>query len=273
MSVDQRSNEDPLLDALGKLARADEQPEGDQARLEALVRGELPHDEASALEQRASADPALQQALEAYRPFDQAARERIAQQIAHDLFGENAAEPSATLQKQVVDLASHRQRRRRRATRLSWIALPLAAAAALVLWLALPGRGPATLPDYTLEPTGGIQALRGTQQATEVVRLKPDSRLTLTLRPTTGVEGPVEARAFIVVGQKRRPVDFETKVAPSGAMQLSGTAEDLFGEQRGEHVLEVLVARPDALQDALDGQRTGDDGRGWQSLTLRVQLL
>jgi hypothetical protein len=188
--------------------------------------------------------------------LDQAARERIAASLLEAPTG-------------VVSLEGRRRARRRWTT---WLAVPLAAAAALLL-VARPR--PTALPGYELVATGGLREVRGLgDQPDRIQRLAPGSVLDVKLRPATAVQGSVLAMAFAVQGGRADPVSPIIEVAPSGAVSVRAEAASVFGERRGRWELRIFLARPSLaaeLRALAVGPRTS--GPGWQRLSVPVELL
>lgn len=110
----------------------------------------------------------------------------------------------------------------------------LAIAAALLLWVAVPG-GPrqAELPDYAWTVQGGDQGMRGTpSEPSEGPRaLAAGSSLTLSARPDVASEAAVGATVLVVRGGELVRTEAQVEVAPSGAVRWTGTSgtEPLVG--------------------------------------------
>ena len=191
----------------------------------------------------------------------------------------------------VTPLAQRRSRRR------VWlaIALPVAAAAALVLvarpWLDSSGSLP-PLPMYEVSARGGMKELRqgerdsaGAAGATaRPERVGPQTEIVVGCRPATAVEGPVAARAFVFRdGAAGSAAEIVTQVqtAPTGALEirvrpLAGVAAVADPAAPARWTLRVAVGRPDhvarlAASDAASG--TPADGRAVRWLTVPLDLV
>ena len=235
---------DPL-DALGELARSEERPSDE--RWEALTRGEMPAEELAELERRAETDPEIARMLELHRPLDREARQRIVGRLT----------PA-----KVVPLWQ----------RVVTVAVPLAAAAALVLWLAQPAHV-SPLPAYQLSASGE-SAVRSDPSTAGPIRLTPGSQLRLVIRPATAVEGDVAVRFHAKQADQIEPLAIEAERAEAGALRLNAPAERIFGSRRGTWTLVALVGRPEVLErDAAHILRSeASEGLGWQRFAVEVTL-
>lgn len=137
----------------------------------------------------------------------------------------------------------------------------LAIAAALLLgvgWF-FATRGPA-LPEYGLELAGSAKLTRSTHSAPKSAVFRPESRVRITLRPATRVDGPVRLAVFLVEDGALRRVDDRGRLeAESGGVFIfSAPGRALFGETPGQYVLYVaidadpaeLAGRPPAAVEA-----------------------
>ncbi len=278
-----RPEPDPLLDALGAAARAEQADAPDAAwdRLAADPAWDrLAADEPAAelgLDGLADADPdAHAAAREAFAPLPAEARGRF---LAAALAAFDAADPDVAADGPVpgprpprgVQVLPFRRTLLGRA--LTWGGPALLAAAALaVLWV--PSPAPAPLPPYDLEVSGGAQALRGPQAATAVTRLGPGDALALTLVPDVAAEGPLQVRAWLAPdGGAPRPWPVTPEVGPTGAQRIQGSREALgLGDwPAGRYTLVIAVGRPEALPAAAPAAAPPADA-GWQRLTWRLEL-
>lgn len=251
-------DDDPFLDALAELARAERTPP--DPRLEALAAGALSADDEAALRAEAADDPALAAAVALYAPLGDESRDRFtaAARAAFEagdggseapLFAElddfesleagtaDPPRPADTVPDNVL-----------RFPRRRWIApvVALAAAAAIALVVWRPGE-PA-LPRYAVEMSGGVVDLRG-DEVRETLRFGPGDRFELRLRPDAPIEGPIEVRAAVLVDGALRPWPVEPATSAEGAVRIMGTGASLgltaFGF--GERVVRVVVGRAGAL--------------------------
>lgn len=145
-------------------------------------------------------------------------------------------------------------------------ALAAAAAAVLVVRLSLEGdkhhpRGllddPGALamlpvPAYAMTLAGGEVSERSASSGADATaRLGPGSRLEITLRPATRVDGPVAVRAFLIQGETARPWDVHADLSEQGAARIEGDTETLFpGVPEGEWEIALAIGRPAALPDS-----------------------
>jgi hypothetical protein len=188
-------------------------------------------------------------ALRAFTPLDAAAQDRFADAALAAL-----ARPTEQRGARVLPFR-----------RIALWVVPLAAAAALAVFLLRPG---SDLPTYRMEAGQGDRALRGAEvEAAAVPRYEPGSRLEIVLRPAKAVEGPVAARGFVRRGDDVTPWAVEPEVAPGGAVRVAGPIDALLPGVTGEVELWIAVGRPAALPDA-DAVRATP--RGWQLLRYRL---
>jgi hypothetical protein len=130
-------------------------------------------------------------------------------------------------------------------------ALAVAAALAFVLFFRSEGPTDDSLPAYHLSLSGSVSEVRGdvpTPSATAKVR--PDSTLTVVLRPDAPTARALEARAFVEQGGSLRRVEAPVELSPEGAARLVARADRLFNPPRGAHRLVVAVGPRGALPEA-----------------------
>ncbi|WP_437849792.1 hypothetical protein [Sorangium sp. So ce363] len=153
--------------------------------------------------------------------------------------------------------------------RIAATALAAAAAAVLVVRLSLEGdrhhpRGllddPGAVamlpvPAYAMTLAGGeVRERSASSGADATARLGPGSRLEITLRPATRVDGPVAVRAFLIQGETARPWDVHADLSEQGAARIEGDTETLFpGVPEGEWEIAIAIGRPAALPDSAAG--------------------
>lgn len=238
-----------LLDALGAVAREQERSV-ESERWEALARGELSPAQVAEIEREAADDPETAELLELYRPIDAEARARIVERLAP---------PAPT----PIPLWK----------RVPWVVVPVAAAAALMIWLMQPARL-APLPEYRALAEGGQSIERAGPAAEGPLVLGPDSVLTLVLRPATDVAGNVEARFFVGEGDALSEVPLRAERATAGSLRVQAKASEVFGARRGDLRLVAVVGRPEALASgALNKAKAAPDrGSGWQRVSVEVRL-
>jgi hypothetical protein len=190
-----------------------------QQRLDALTEGTLDAGGRAELERLAAEDPAVREALDAYRPISSGARAKIVSGARDEM---------------------RRARRRRIVWRTGIFGVACAAATA-VLMIGNTGRA---LPRYMLSVEGGDQALRGESSAVEIPRLEPSSRFKLILRPEVAVKDDVALALFERRGTALAPISLPVERSEQGAFKIEGLAKELFPDRSGELELVLEVGRP-----------------------------
>jgi hypothetical protein len=257
---------DELLRSLARVAREEAKNDEGDARWSALAHGELDPEDVAALKELADADAEAERKLEAYRPLDDAAKDRIAARIPS-----TAASPALAAAK-VVPMPQ-------RPRRAAWIAAAVAIAAGVAVWRGAPAPEPtSTLPAYAMTMSSGDRATRGGGSvATEETEVAPDSRLVIWLRPAKQVSGPVGVRAFLVQGGVARPWSPPVKVSADGAVAIEGTAAALLGDSPGASDVVIAVGRPSELPESADEvtkavEAGSAEVRPWQMFERRVVI-
>jgi hypothetical protein len=191
----------------------------------------------------------------------------------------------------VTPLAPRRSRR----VWLAALALPVAAAAALVL-VARPrldsSAGLAPLPAYEVSARGGMKVARqgepepagaaGTTARPE--RVGPQTEIVVGCRPASAVEGPVATRAFVFrdgVPGSAAEIAPQVRTAPTGALEirlrpLAGVAAVVDPAAPVRWTLRVAVGRPENVAklapfDATVGAPS--DGPALRWLTVPLDLV
>ncbi|MEZ4267154.1 MAG: hypothetical protein R3F39_12320 [Myxococcota bacterium] len=252
--------DDQLLDELGAAAgnrRA--AVSAADARWQALAEGRADAAESAAAK---AEDP---ERWAAYQPLDAAAREAVHRRVAEAL-GPVATEASKD---NVISLQARRESRWRR---VAMIAVPLAAAAVLMLLMRPPSVSEFPPVDsYSLEIGGGQALQRGPENRDVSRRFVPDSQLELVLRPATPVESPLALRAW------RRQADgawqlWEPAVewSADGAARIVGNAGALLGTTPGRVELRVVVGRSEVLPDSAEA--AGHESAGWRRFDAHVEM-
>ncbi len=245
-----------LLDQLGALAR--EQLASREAEWEDFARGELSEQELRDVVDE-DAD-SFARSLDLFRPLDELERERLTRALLAG--GSRGADTEPTT---VTTLPSSSPSKRSRWRRLATAALPLAAAAALVLWI---GQRPPTgaetgaqleLPGYQIEVRGGVKSERSTHAPTQVEhRYTPSSEFEVVLRPATDTRGPIGARVFAfptdaagapVTGSKGQMVPVTMQASESGSFRVSGPTHEILPLPAGHWRLVFVVGHRDQLPD------------------------
>jgi len=146
----------------------------------------------------------------------------------------------------------------------------IAAAAAMVLWLAMPSSED-PLPAYgAVSIAGGPAAVRGEHEdVPEVLKLgRPSDNIEWRFAPATSVKADIE----VVLSARRADGErvFATvpnpAVTPTGSVQLRGPLDAFIELGRGHWTVEVLFARsghaPGSAEEAMQGD--------WPRLTIKV---
>ena len=243
-------NDDDLLRSVVNAARA-ERAARDPAH-ERLTSGEATSDELRGLEARAAQDADAARALALHRPLDGAAHDRIASAILGARDASLPVRPSPPLVASVAAkksrVAARPSKQNGNVRRLFYVLPPLAAAAALLLFLQ--SRGGPALPAYelTLRPASDVRLSPAPlPSGGEPVRLHPSSTLDLVLRPAELVSGPVAVRAVLVRDGQVTAWNPTTESAPGGAVRIRARVDTMFPEPTGSWDIVLAVARPAAL--------------------------
>lgn len=238
---------DALASALADHARADREAD---PRWQALAEGRASAAEADAL---AREDPAR---FERYRPFEDADDDALLAGALGALAGRSSgvADDDPQPQRPPTDGADEvagplaRVIRPARWRRAVYVIAPLALAAGLAFIVLRPGGSSPALPSYRLVDTSGDRATRS-EEAARVVT--PDARLRWILRPANPVQPIVDARAFVVDGDRRIPLKLEFEGAPGGALRADAPVGEALPDRTGPVSL-LIVIGPDATLDRLD---------------------
>lgn len=208
--------DDPLLSALGALARQEDK-EAD-ALWDAIIAKD------------ASALPDEGPDLEALLPLRLEERAALVDMVLGNQETELTAAP-------VIDLASRRKTRRLTA------GVGLAVAAALAMFVFLPA---ATLPSYELEMKSAEQVLRGPEASSNTYA--QGSVLSAVLRPAVAVTEQVQVRTVLVPTEGPARVLFlPTQRTPSGAFRITAVIGQDIKVGPGAHQLIFLVAAQGAM--------------------------
>jgi hypothetical protein len=177
--------------------------------------------------------------------------------------------------------------KKRRPVFARWkLAFGSVAAAAAVLVLVL--NGPAqdhysALPGYAVSATGGVKTMRGgaangldeESAVTPVQIIGRDTELKVFCRPQTAVGGAIAVRAFFVRDGQSNEIRPRVRMAPTGAVELTARANDVFEGAPTHGSVRIVVGRPDAVRAmnpnrALDATSPVPEAR-W--LTVPVETL
>jgi hypothetical protein len=139
----------------------------------------------------------------------------------------------------------------RRSRTMLIAAVTIAAAAALLFVVWPRGQGVA-LPEYVEDSfEGGLRTVRKDAPPPptgEVVPLLPKSRVRWVLVPKTATKAAVDLR-LSVTGDRAECLAPSTgvRIAESGAIELAGTAEEIFGLPPGVYVVTAMVGTREAF--------------------------
>lgn len=270
---------DDLVKALAEVAR--KEPQEDR-RLDAFTQGggEIP-------------DGVDEDVLDAFRPLDDAARDRIAAAIAKSVSAEpeavpadGAEDPHVALEAKeepvsnVADIAVARAKKNgelapKRSGFARVVSIVAVAVAAAALWMIIPSQKLASVPEYTVDVRGGERVERGATSAVEVPRIGPGSRLEVTLRPATSVAGEIAVRAFLLANGTARAWEPKIEIAEGGGVHVAGTRETLFeGVAPGTYEMVFAVGRKEALPSAneVTSKSVGSAGSAVKLLRYKVLI-
>lgn len=228
---------DPRFEQL--VEQAKEKDGLSDARWEALAQGELAEEESKKLKDHPYYD--------AFRPLDEAEQEALVNGVFAALdAGPKEGRPWG---KEPETIGAKVVRPR------AWMgraALLLAAALGVVgLWILIRPAPPEPMAAYTLTVEGGIKQQRSDPSApASVLKLDPNTRLAMALRPEKPVIGAVFVRGFLVKDGALRSWDAPAMVGAGGVVRIEGRAGALFGElEEGAWDIVIVVGRPEAMPD------------------------
>jgi hypothetical protein len=237
-------DDDKLLASIGALAAR----QGERSTWERVVTREASAEDLAELERLAAADPEARALLEASRPLDDLAQERIARALTARL------SPA----------------RRPMRSRIGMAAAGLALAAGVALFFGLSDRETG-LPLYALDSSGAATSRAPAAAAVAcVVRADTRGSFELLARPNDAVVGPIAAKAFIVRGAEVQPFEGDLELAAKGSVRLTGENRALTGASE----LRIVVGRPDLIGPTDARAKAGApsaSGRGWQVLRCSIE--
>lgn len=254
--------DDRLLKELAQVARAQQAKDPD-GRWDRLAGGALAPEEEARLREEARSSPEAAAAWEAFRPVDEQFRSGIVEQARRSLAERGQATP-----------ASGRSPRRWR------MALPAALAAALIVALLGPWRSPAPLPPYALRLEGSVKTDRSGDPAsarTDPAEFADGNRFELVLTPERSAGEDIEARAFVVQGDRVEPLPAPPPSrSPDGAVRIAGVVGRDVRLPRGDFTLLVAAGRSGSVPAAAELRERLAQGRPvreqrWTAWTLPLR--
>jgi hypothetical protein len=97
---------------------------------------------------------------------------------------------------------------------------------------------------------GDEQSARAAHEAHRALVVRRDSTIDLALRPAARVDGAVDARVVVRMGDAApRPWAGSVDVAPTGAVRLRGGVGEAFAPWNGEGRIVVVIARKGQLPE------------------------
>jgi hypothetical protein len=162
-----------------------------------------------------------------------------------------------------------------RGRRAMTLAGPLAAAAAIALWLGTGGHG-APLPEYEVATRGAPAAMRGassvsTGAAATAIEVNAHGEVNLVFRPVAAIQGAIVAEAFVVDASGAHAWKPPMEISPEGAVRIAGASDAVFGGRSGAFDVVLVAARPGGLPDeahALDSL----SGKGGELRAVRLHV-
>lgn len=155
----------------------------------------------------------------------------------------------------------------------AWLAAPLAAAAAVVLFVATRGEREG-LPGYEVAVVSAAD-VRDPSRApapSREVTLDPDGELELVARPAQPTAGVV-ARAVLVDDGRAVPWHVPIDVSPQGAVRIAGRTRALFPDVTRTHDVAVVVGRSASLRSDEDAVKIAESAaNAADSRVLRVRI-
>lgn len=215
---------------------------------ERLAAGELDDAGRAELERLAATDPEAKQKWDLFRPLDGAEQARIVAAVSRGASASSRAPGDVVLGPWL--------------RRITFAALPIAAAAGVAFWLMQSSVAP--LAAYNMVASGGVATQRGEAREPSALRVQEGARIELILRPAVSVGRDVVAYAFHA-SPALRHWPAETEISDDGAVRLVGSATPLVGSNE----LVVVIGRSTVLSSVAEAEsraQRGESGRGWQVL-------
>lgn len=149
--------------------------------------------------------------------------------------------------------------------------IALAAALLIGVGVSVLNRGP-DLPEYTLELGGTTKLTRSSDEPVRAV-FRPESRVRITLRPATRVDGQPRLGVFLSEGGRLIRIDERGQIEaePGGVFVFSGRGRALFGSTAKRFSLYMAIdADPAAFVGQTVDTARADAGR-WQQIDVNYQ--
>jgi len=229
-----------LLEALGRVAREQQEREGLDKRWDALSAGKLSDDEEKQLRAAAEESSEMKAAYEAFRPLGAGFTARMVQRLEAETRPESEATPDDA-GSNVVSLSSRRRR--------IWPPMALAASVLVAVGLVVMNQ-PADLPGYGIDLQGQSQTMRsGTGPGAEDrLIFNEGNRFRLVLTPATSVDGDLATRVLLDAGGQLTPAIVPApQISGEGAVMIQGIVGHDVRLPKGEATLLVAVGRAGAL--------------------------
>ena len=216
---------------------------------EKLAAGTLSAEERKELDARAATDESLREAIALLAPLGESFEARVTAKI--DAARAEASARASANADRPENKADHAEANvlafRRRIVGVVGALAVAAGVAFLALHPSQGGTSEGSLPAYAMMVTGGQKDVRSNDAPANggVVRVGPDSELTLVFRPTESVAAAgIELRALLVRDGAAQAWSPPYKVSPSGVVQIVGPAALLGLGAPGEVDAVIAVGRP-----------------------------
>lgn len=188
--------------------------------------------------------------------FDAAAEERMAARLLSKVEAKSHAKPGGA----VV-----------RPLRWAYAAMPLAAAAAVLLFF-LSRRSPhGDVPTYEMSVVAAseLRAPAAAKASDAEVVLDPEGELELVARPSVPVK-QASARAFLTRAGETTPWPVPIDVSDEGAVKISGSARTLFPATSGAYVITLVVGAGESMPSPADARKLATAGASEDTESHRV---
>lgn len=207
------------------------------------------------------------------RPFEDEERANLLDGVFEQLERETAAAPGDEAPRDAAPQVVALEPRRR--SRLAWIGVVTAIAAALLLWLGSRGR---ITPSETLPPyeatrlEGGVAAMRSSDaDPPSSISLHDDASIDWIFTPRAPVRTPVGAVLLATSAEQRtvlvRPEALE--VSEEGVVRLAGRRAEVLPLSPGTWSVTVLLGAPATLpRTAGEAEHAG----GWSRVSFEVTI-